>query len=197
MNDIFGYDAGLPEEIREIFMWLCQDVAALHRKWHFYLTLFGDINTTQLLSDLARGSFNIIEETVRNDISLGISRLSDPSKTSRNENISMEALVSRCDEIDNIAELQKEFISKCKPIQKLRNKRLAHNDFKSKIQPIEFPLPSISRSDIDVILELATSILNSIYGYYIDGEFCFTPIMKGDAKTLIYLLKKAKDDIVQ
>jgi hypothetical protein len=53
-KDAFGYDSRLPENIRDIFMCLCQEVACLHDKWSLYLGLFGDKNNTDLLSELAQ-----------------------------------------------------------------------------------------------------------------------------------------------
>jgi hypothetical protein len=53
-KDAFGYDSRLPENIRDIFMWLFQEVACLHDKWSLYPGLFGDKNNTDLLSELAQ-----------------------------------------------------------------------------------------------------------------------------------------------
>lgn len=76
----FGYYPKLPEDIREVFMWLCQDVAALREKWDFYQELF-DKGNIDLLSELARASFQIFEESLRDDLTMSICRLSDPAKS--------------------------------------------------------------------------------------------------------------------
>jgi len=61
-KNAFGYVELLPENIRDSFMWLCQDVASLQHKWDLYLELFGKDQNTNLLSELAPASFNIISE---------------------------------------------------------------------------------------------------------------------------------------
>jgi hypothetical protein len=49
----FGYSTKLPEDIREIFQRLCQDVAFLYNSWNFYLELFSKPENVSLLSDMA------------------------------------------------------------------------------------------------------------------------------------------------
>lgn len=192
-KDKFGYNPELPEEIWEIFMWLCQDVASLHNKWIFYLELFSSPETTTLLSDLARGSFNIIEETIRNDLTMGICRLSDPACSYGKDNLSMAALVNRCSNVNDVDILLKKFLDGCKPIRKLRNKRVGHNDLETKIRPLDNPLPGIGREQIDSVLDYASQILNIIYQSYVESELSFQPLIIGGANTLIHLLKEAKE----
>src|SRR5262249_36271491 len=66
-NGTFGNLPALPEEIREIYMWLCQDVVALNRKWDFYQGLFGKSENFAVF-DLAPLAFRIIEESLKNDL---------------------------------------------------------------------------------------------------------------------------------
>ena len=73
IKDAFGYSEKLPEDIKEIFVWLCQDLVSLQDKWRFYTDLFGSEENTSLLSELALSSFRIIEESLRNDMILRIS----------------------------------------------------------------------------------------------------------------------------
>jgi len=189
-NNKFGYDPKLPEEIREIFMWLCQDVVSLRGKWDFYLGLFSNEENTALLNRLARASFHIIEESLRNDMTMGICRLSDPHKTLGKENLSLETLIQRCNPIPNVSTLLKDFQDACAPLRKHRNKRVGHNDLTSTIKPQNNSLPGIGRSDIDRIFRLAGSILNAIYQNYVDAELFFSPLVIGGADDLIYCLKK-------
>lgn len=192
-NNTFGYDSRLPEDIREIFMWLCQDVASLQNKWGFYLGLFADQKNAALLSDLARASFQIIEETLRNDMTMSICRLSDPPRSMGKDNLSLPALAQQCDDVDSVSELLKDFLDACKPVRQYRNKRVGHNDLNTTIKPRDNPLPGIGRSQIERILQLASAILNTIYQRYVDGELYFTPLQVGGADDLIYWLKIAKE----
>jgi Magnesium chelatase, subunit ChlI len=82
----FGYIASLPDDIRDVFMWLCQDMVALYRKWDFYLGLFGKPENHPIISFLPN-AFSVIEESLRTDITMAICRLSDPLEVCRRENL--------------------------------------------------------------------------------------------------------------
>ena len=122
-NDRFGFHQNLPENIRDIFMWLCQDVAMLRLKWNFYIGLYSSKESTELMSDLASTSFKIIEESLRRDMTMAICRLSDPIKTMGQENLSFRTLFDRLDDDQSRLEMLEEFLQACKPVQALRNKR--------------------------------------------------------------------------
>ena len=193
-NNTFGYIPELPEEIREIFMWLCQDVASLQRKWDFYIRLYGNQESTELLSELACSSFQIIEEALRDDMTMAICRLSDPLQSHRKDNRSLKTLTTnKCVKRETVDQLLKEFIDACKPVQQLRNKRVGHNNLNTRIRPNENLLPGISRSQIDRIIETATKTLNVICQRFVDCELKFRPIHIGGAEDLIYWLKTARE----
>jgi len=191
-DESFGYDSLVPEKIRKILMWLCQDVASLHNKWHFYLGLFSGEDDTHLLSELALGSFNIIEESLRNDMTMLICRLSDPPTTGKHKNLSLQTLSEECDDIDNVSELLEDFLAACEPVRRYRHKRVGHNDLSTTIKPDENPLPGIGRRRIDEILGLAGRILNVIYQNFVDSELAFQPFLIGGADTLLHWLRLAK-----
>jgi len=193
-KESFGYDLNVPENIRELLMWLCQDVASLYDKWDFYLELFSTKENTELLSELAVSSFQIIEESIRNDLIMMIGRLSDPSNGKRN--LSIETLIQNCDKIESSEiELLKEFKEKCRPVRKLRHKFVAHNDLKSRIKPKDNPLPGIGLDQVKKIIHDAGTLLNLVYQKYVNAELGFDiPIQIGGAKDLLYWLKKAKEN---
>lgn len=191
-NNYLGYNSSLPEEIRKIFMWLCQDVASLQMKWSFYLELFSSQENTSLLSDLALGSFNIIEESLQSDLTMSICRLSDPVQSMGKDNLSLSTLAQQCSKIDNVSELIEDFLDACAPVRQYRNKRVGHNDLNTTIKPHDNPLPGIGRSQIDRILELASEILNVVYQNFVNTELFFNPVLIGGADSLIYWLKVAR-----
>lgn len=192
-SNAFGYDSRLPEDIREVFMWLCQDVASLQNKWSFYLGLFSSQENAALLSDLAQSSFQIIEESLRDDMTMAICRLSDPPRSMGKDNLSLSALVQQCGRVNSVPELLKDFLDACEPVRQYRNKRVGHNDLNTTIKPRDNPLPGIGRGQIDRVLQLASVILNTIYQRFVDGELYFAPFQIGGADTLIYWLKMAKE----
>ena len=122
-DNTFGYETRLPDDIREIFMWLCQDVLSLWYKWEFYKALFSEEETTGLLSDLAPASFQVIEELLRGDMTMAICRLSDPPQFARmdkKDNLSIRTLVHRLGEPGDITALVEEFQEACEPVRQYR-----------------------------------------------------------------------------
>jgi hypothetical protein len=140
----FGYIADLPDEIREAFMWLAQDVVALHKKWDLYLGFFGKPESLQVISHLPV-PFHLIEESLRTDITMLIGRLSDSAKFGKDENISFRALLefyskddaSEKDDVQDqdkvqdqdaqeqdkvLEQLVADFIQICKPVTQNRHK---------------------------------------------------------------------------
>jgi len=194
IKDAFGYSEKIPEDIREIFVWLCQDLASLQDKWRFYTDLFSSEENTSLLSEIALSSFRIIEESLRNDMTLAICRLSDPALSSGKANLSIRTLTQNYSTMEIIKNLENDFIIACQPIRELRNKNVGHNDLNTRIEPIDNPLPGIKKSQIFNIIDLAEKILKSIFEIYDrDSELGFSvPIQIGGDDDLIYWLKKAK-----
>ena len=90
-DGIFGNLPSLPEEIREIYMWLCQDVVALNQKWDFYQGLFGKTENYALF-DLAPLAFKITAESVKNDLIVSIGRLGDPAGSGDRANLTFAML---------------------------------------------------------------------------------------------------------
>jgi hypothetical protein len=195
-DNYFGDNPVFPQDIRGIFMWLCQEIASLHMKWHFYLALYTGEEETRLLSELAPASFSIIEESIRRDIATSISRLCDPPRTMGKVNLSLQTLAEKCQELDGLCELLDEFLDACQPVLHYRHKLVAHRDLNTTLKPQDNPLAPIGRAQIETVLDLAGRTLNLVYWHFTAMELAFTPSLIGGADTLLYWLsvaKKAKD----
>jgi hypothetical protein len=189
----FGYVEEIPEQFRDVFMWLCQDLASLQRKWDFYLELFSIKENAELLSDLAPTSFNIIFESLQCEITMSICRLSDPPSSMRQENLSLQTLIMNFSGNEKLKRLLDEFQKNCDPIRQLRNKRIGHRDFDTVIKPIENPLPGIAKNQINSVLIMAGDILNQVLQMHKDSELYFHPKGPGDSNVLLSLLRKSKE----
>lgn len=192
-KDAFGFNERLPENIREIFLWLCQDVAALQSKWGFYLELYNKEENTALLSELAPWSFNIIEESLRNDMTMAICRLSDRSTTLQKENLSMSTLAKKCADIEGLEEQLTDFQATCEPVSQWRNRHVGHKDFNTVIHPRENPLPGIGKLKIDQIISLALQLLKTVSCYFGGGDLYFHTIARGGAEELVFWLKAGQE----
>jgi len=184
----------LPENIREIFKSVHEDVIWLQCKWDLYLGLFSSEENTDLLSDLAQTSFKVIEESLRSDITMAISRLGDPSRYKIKDkiftNLSIETIIEKSGTIKNATSLLQDFRSASKSVREHRNKSVGHNDLDTAIRPTDNPLPGIGRSQVDEILRLAWQILNVIYqNFKPDEELGSRVLVSSGADALIYWLK--------
>jgi hypothetical protein len=165
-----GYVDRIPDEIRGICMGLCRDVAALHLKWDTYLGLFGSPDNAALLSDTAPAFFQIVAESLRNDIVHSICRLGDPSRALSPDNPSPATLVARCPDVPHIEELLTAFQAACGPVRRYRHRHLGHHDPGARIRPQSDLLPDVGRAEIDEILLLAGGILKAVHGYFSAGD---------------------------
>jgi len=193
LEGYFGYDEKIPSSIRPIFVWLCQDVLSIVIKWNFYLCLFGNEENAGLLSDTALGSFRIIEESLRHDLTMSICRLGDPSRDKRGYcNLSFQTLreLVKHDSIDGLSKLVDEFLEAHKPVKKYRHKQIGHSDLNVRIKPQENFLPDIGRTQIDRIVKLSCQILQKVNQHYTSSEIMFLPKLLGGAEDLVYWLNR-------
>jgi hypothetical protein len=195
-NSNESYQA-LPEDLREMFKSIHEDVIWLQCKWDFYLGLFSNEENTAPLSDLAQTSFTIIEESLRADMTMAICRLGDPPEsTLRGEkfpNLSLETLIRSCGKVNATTALLEEFREASKSVRQFRNKGIGHNDLNAAIKPKATPLPGIRRDEIDRTLKLAWRIINAIYHHFVPSpELDSTVLVRSGAGTLIYCLKLAQ-----
>jgi AbiU2 len=183
------YGDRIPEEIRAICTGLCQDVVALHLKWISYIELFGDPEVAALLSDTAPAFFQIVAESLRNDIVQSICRLGDPSRALGPDNPSLATLVAKCHDVPHVEDLLTAFQAACGPVRRHRHRHPGHNDPGARLRPQEDLLPDVGRVAIDEILRLAGGVLRVVYAHFSAGDPDLFPTAIGDAGELIRRLK--------
>lgn len=189
-DDKFGYDEEIPENIRQIFMWLCQDFASLKAMWNFYQGLFGNNEATDLLAYYLTESIRVVEESLRISMVMGICRLNDPSVQQNNQNLSFDILVKKSSEIPGLLDLYDDFSKACKPFVVYRNKRFGHRDLDTALDYEGTILPGIGKKEVRTVLNLASQLLNSVALYYSNKEFHFDVLAIGGADNLLYWFKE-------
>lgn len=192
MKAPFGY---LPEQIRRIFGRLFEDVCSLNQKWSLYSKLFLDPEAAVLLDGVARRAFNVIRESLINDMVMLLGRLCDPAIDGHgNKNVSFEALLVKAPQLGGLKQKIDDFDALWRPIiRKHRDKLIAHNDLRARISPRAKPIPGIPRSQVDKMVEAANEILNYVVQQYESTEIAFDLLRETcGADRLIFWLKKAK-----
>ena len=140
--------------------------------------------------------FGSLHDILLHDIVLSIGRLTDPASSGKEkDNASLKMLLKRTkNEIGKKAESDlkdalKELSAKSQKIRDLRNKLIAHSDLNIKLGKNE-PLPGVSRSEIEDILQLIREIFNLLEGYFVSGKTVFNDYMvMNDAEFLISILE--------
>lgn len=185
----FGYNDKLPQASRDVFVILCQELALLQRKWDYYNELFVDLENRRMLQEVAMSTFSVFSDSLLVDILISISRLNDPDNFSNARkgicNVSLQTLVRKNPQIVGLEEQLLVFKNLCCSIEKIRNKRIAHKDYDSTINPKIHTLPKIYKNQIQEVLGSAKQILKMTLAFYDDCDIIFDLQSPGGPKQLL------------
>lgn len=178
MSEITNLDESvIPPEIKDILFCLFSEISSLKLEWETYLGLYGEEKITSILSKIGCTVFNVIAESLVNDITMRICRLRDPKQSYKRDNLSFKKVqeltsISGDESFNNkLNNLIKEFDCKSSSIKDIRNRRVSHNDFNTLLHPQENPFLGIYRNQIDTLFQLASDILNTVSSFYHSGLF--------------------------
>jgi len=176
---------------------LHNQVAWIHAKWLEYRKLYAKSEERiEFLNRTARFFFGIIQTTIWDDILLHISRLTDPPKRGKFENLTLLRLPDAVTDkklADDLRVLIDECLDRCQFARDWRDKRIAHNDYFLALDSKATPLPGVSRQHIADVLASFSKIINRVYEAYVpDTEIGFDHfIAPGDAESLVCHLNLA------
>jgi len=103
-----------------------------------YMKLFSNEDNIELMNTFCGGCFQVIQNSMNNEMILLLSRMLDSEKMGNNENLVLESLNIYLDDKDKnnfkkcLSDLRT-LLSDCK-LKSTRNKRLAHSDKQEKIE---------------------------------------------------------------
>lgn len=185
----------------ELFYELLSDVSQLQLNWQNYGSLYGTSpERIDLLNWAAPLFFALLHGILLHDIIMVIARLTDPAKTGRHQNASLENLLNKL-----VPSLQSDLAEKwgcelkslqihCKSIRDIRNKIIAHNDLETALLYRPDPVPGISRAYIESILEKIKKLMGDIEEHFrgIPTSY-FHVFASNDGETLIHVLERARE----
>ena len=190
----------LGPELGAVYNVLSNDVTWLHAKWGQYRLLFAKSEQRiELLNETAGYFFRILQDTIFEDIVLGLARLTDPIQTGRGKKQQENLTLLRLPFLVSDTQLHRELIvlvkaasDACATPLVWRNKRLAHRDLDVALATTADPLPGISRADIETALAAFRALLNKIEEHYWDSEVYYQMDLTnpGDADSLVHYLSK-------
>ena len=186
----------LPADLSSQFRPLFKDIFWLGMKWREYATLFGDESNFELLHRTASYLFQIIDDTMWDDMILHLSRLFGPAKSMGKANLTVRRIPDLIQDASLRSEIQ-DLVDSCQAhcafVADHRNKRLAHYDLEVATQNLEASLTGVSRMEMRRAVESLQSIMQKIYAHYTDVHFDFDPSLRTDnAESLIRALKRAE-----
>ncbi|MEW6140367.1 MAG: hypothetical protein AB1733_19275 [Thermodesulfobacteriota bacterium] len=188
----------VPEAIRDVFNELKKEVQWLHARWLIYRQLFGHSERRiELLNESASVFFFVIEEVLVDEVQVSLSKLTDPARTRRHENLSLEQLHERVCELDGqglssrLREILDNLHEQCRGFRIRRNRRLAHLDLRTGLQQGATPLPGVSREMIAGALSLVRDYMNTIEGHYCESETGYENVImtRQDGEALVLRLR--------
>lgn len=185
------YKAELGCDLGEIFWALWKQLVEINHLWNEFHELFGNKEDVKLLNEIAPNHFNRIQNLFIDSILLRISKLVDNKENFQgHKNASIRHLVdhhnSQClrDNIDTALKVSKK-------IQKIRHKRIAHDDLQVNLR--KQTLPKITFEEIGNAVQSLNDVMNSISQDLRDTEIAFDVVIcSGGAETFMHFLRHAK-----
>jgi hypothetical protein len=189
----------MTKTLNEIYEKLKIDVLWLHGRWKIYRQLFGtNEKRIDLLNQASGNVFIILKESLLNDVTLNLCRLTDAYIMKDKKNICLESILNKLNikaHANIIQKLRKQYnkLKKfCLTFRKHRNKRLAHRDWNVGLNRYRGNLPGISRKKVEKALSELRKFLYLFEDYFNISSPSYNNIStRSDGDTLIYTLKQA------
>jgi len=145
-----------------------------------YRQLFGtNEKHVDLLNECAGTFFNQLQTVVLDDVTLSLSRLTDPHQAFSRENVVLSQLIEKLDEtahsilIIKLKERLEIIRNKCAPFRIIRNRRIAHRDLGTALKTSIDLLPRVSRLMIEEALKEVCLFMNEFEVYFTESETAY------------------------
>jgi hypothetical protein len=155
-----------------------------------------------ILQETAPHMFGVIQIALFNDIILYLTRLTDPKKNGKHENLVLEQLLEHSDiktkpKLLEQLEIQITALRvKCQHCRTSRHKSIAHQDLTHALTPLS-PYGGISLEDIKELLDMVNKLMNTVNHNLEDKETLYElhNELNIDVNSLFKSLEKAKQNI--
>lgn len=185
--------AALGEVAGKQYSLLNNEVAILHLYWKEYVELFStNQRRVDRLNQTAPGFFRMLQTELFQTNILHLARLTDPPKTGKKENLSLQNLPELVTDaaLKNIlADLLVVVTEKTEFCRDWRNRRFAHHDLAWATGTSVIPLETVNKDKFNEALNALANVINAIEGHYFKNFTSFEHIAgNGGAATLLYVL---------
>ena len=192
------YLEAMGPELGSIYYSLYKEVVWIHARWLEYRKLFAERENVQLLNRHGSFVFRLIQDALWDETLLHITRLTDPPRTGRNENLSILRLPDLIEDEalrTEISELATMVLERSEFAREHRNKRLSHLDLSHAAAPSSEPLSGISREYVENALQALRNLMNRLEQVYRDTTVGFEYFLSiNDANFLLNTLRSHESD---
>ena len=150
----------------------------------------------EALNTVAPTFFGTLQRVLLNDVQLALSRLGDPSRMGRRENLTLETLIEAISGLEEqalAAELSTAlgvFRERCTMIVMRRNQWIAHHDISLR-SPAE-RLPGVSRQEIEQALDQLRIFMRRVYSHYMNSHMAYEMfVLNDDANNIVRAVAEA------
>lgn len=177
----------IPPEVAPVYDELRSEVTWLHGRWICYRQLYAESpKRIELLDESAGTFFYILQDLLFDEVQVTLSKLTDPAKTGKFENLSLEQLQALLQAHGDTTLAQQcrktldTLHTQCVAFRHRRHKKLAHLDLSTALRTSGQPLPGVSRQMIEDALLTIRTYLNAIEMHYNDSEWGYEHFIMGD-----------------
>jgi hypothetical protein len=172
----FNAPASMPADLAEVYNALDHVVVWLYARWNMYRQVFGTSEERiNLLNGSAPAFFKVCQEAILADIRMELCRLTDPTETCGNSNLTLKRLVNLIDPVEHPSlaakarALLQEVENQCVSFRDWRNRRGGHRDLETALDRHARVLPWTSRQMIEDALQSVSDLMNALLGYFDNG----------------------------
>lgn len=190
----------LPEEIRDLYGVLWDQLVGVHFAWGVLQDLFtGDPERGRLLEMTAPAFFQFVRQALQDAVIVGVARLSDKPDQGNYRNASLEALVQDACAVDpglsaGLAQLVQTMVVATRPVHARRSQLVAHLNRDTILSRDSRPLPGVSSAQMEAALAAMREIMNRIELHFADSTTLYEQgVAHGDADALVCHLERSLD----
>jgi hypothetical protein len=189
----------IPEQITDLWNHINDETIMVHAYWQVFDQLFRQSpDQIDLLNQSAGFFFLVVQDVLATDIQLTLSKLADAAETFGKENATVEHLLNEVEPFcatevaNNLRQLCQRFKEACGPVQKRRNKLIAHADRNIALNKIAAP-PDVTVAQITEALKALADFMNAIQAHLEDSETAYDHFgtRGAGAGDLVWLLRMA------
>jgi AbiU2 len=192
----------LGKELGEVYSELCRDLYLIHLVWNEYLELFSaNEDRYKLLNQCGARFFRVVQECLWSEVILGISRITDPAKTKKKDNLSLyqlEELVTEQSIKEKLTELLVAVDSKTKFARDRRNRQISHTDLLMALNQHTEPSVNSSEKSVSEALSSIEDVLNCIDHNLLKNPKVVKTVWltpAGGVKQMLYYLKEGVEAV--